>query len=62
MNEADREARAIEFYQLLSSFDYMAWKGARAKVNWDMIRLNQIKKIPYCSKKFVIKEEMSFKV
>jgi ribonucleoside-diphosphate reductase alpha chain len=24
MNEADREARAIEFYQLLSSFDYMA--------------------------------------
>ena len=24
INEADREARAIEFYQLLSSFDYMA--------------------------------------
>lgn len=24
MNEADKEARAIEFYQLLSSFDYMA--------------------------------------
>jgi ribonucleoside-diphosphate reductase alpha chain len=24
MNEADREARAIEFYNLLSSFDYMA--------------------------------------